>query len=47
MPVKTETVAVRVSAEEKEKLKTEADKLDMTVSKYLYNLIFKRRDSNG
>ena len=47
MPVKSETIAVRVSAEEKEKLKVDAAKQDLTVSKYIYNLIFKRRDNNG
>ena len=41
MAVKTETIGIKVSPEEKERIKREAEALDMTVSKYLYNKIFK------
>ena len=39
--VKTESIAIKVSPEEKEKIKALAAEADQTVSKYLYNLIFK------
>jgi hypothetical protein len=41
MAIKTECVAIKVTPEEKEKIKAEADKLDITVSKYLYNKLIK------
>ena len=41
MAVKTEAVAIKVSPEEKEKIKRLAEKEDMTVSKYLYKLLIK------
>ena len=39
MATKTECVAIKVSPEEKEKIKQLADSADMTVSKFLYNII--------
>jgi uncharacterized protein (DUF1778 family) len=42
MTVKTETVTIKVTPEEKELIKQEAEKLDMTVSKYLHRIIFKK-----
>lgn len=45
MKTKTETVAIRVTPEEKERLKALAAADDVTVSKYLYRLVFKREDS--
>lgn len=39
--MKTETVAIKVSPEEKQKIKEKAAALDQTVSKYLYNLLIK------
>ena len=41
MAVKTETLTIKVSPEEKEIIKQLAEKADQTVSKYLYNKIFK------
>ena len=38
---KTETIAIRVSPEEKEKIQKLAAEKDQTVSKYLHRLIFK------
>lgn len=42
MAVKTETLAIKVSPEEKEMIKKLAEEKDMTVSKYLHKLIFKK-----
>lgn len=39
--VKTESVAIKVTPEEKELIKQLAADADQTVSKFLYNLIFK------
>ncbi len=39
--MKTETLTIKVSPEEKEKIKALAADADQTVSKYLYRLIFK------
>ena len=39
--MKTETVAIRVSAEEKEQIKILAAADDVTISKYLYRLLIK------
>ena len=39
MATKTESVAIKVTPEEKEKIKKLAEAADMTVSKYLYRLI--------
>ena len=36
MSIKTETVTIKVSPEEKEMIKKLAETADMTVSKYLY-----------
>ena len=41
MAVKTETLAIKVSPEEKQKIKELAAKEDITVSKLLYKIIFK------
>lgn len=40
MAVKTETLTIKVSPEEKEMIKQLAEAADMTVSKYLYGQIF-------
>lgn len=40
MAIKTETIAIKVSPEEKEQIKQLAAAADMTVSKYLYKKIF-------
>ena len=39
MATKTESVAIKVSPEEKEQIKALAAEEDVTVSKYLYKLI--------
>jgi predicted DNA-binding protein len=44
MAVKTEVVAIKVSPEEKEKIKALAAQQDMTVSKYLYKLLIKNME---
>ena len=41
MAVKTETLTIKVSPEEKEKVKQLAAKKDWTVSKWLYNTLIK------
>lgn len=41
MATKTETIAIKVTPEQKEEIKKLAEAQDMTVSKYLYNIIFK------
>lgn len=38
---KTETLAIKVTPEEKQRIREKAAALDMTVSKYLYNLLIK------
>lgn len=43
---KTETVALRLTAEEKTYLQEQAKKADMTVSKYLYKIIFSKDEEN-
>lgn len=43
MATKTETIAIKVSPEEKEQIKALADQLDVTVSKLLYNFLFKEQ----
>ena len=40
MATKTETLTIKVSPEEKEKIKKLAETADITVSKYLYKIIF-------
>ncbi len=37
---KSETLTIRVSPEDKERIKAAAEAQDMTVSKYLYRLLF-------
>lgn len=44
MATKTETLAIKVSPEEKQKIKELAAKQDVTVSKLLHNLIFPKED---
>ena len=44
MAVKTETVAIRVSPEEKQKLQEMAAQMDMTISKMLHNIIFDKEN---
>lgn len=44
MAVKSETIAIRVSAEEKKKMQELAAKEDITVSKLLYRMLFKKED---
>lgn len=39
MAIKTESVAIKVSPEEKQKIKKLAEDANTTVSKYLYKLI--------
>ena len=41
MATKTETIAIKVTPEEKELIKRLAQEQDITVSKYLYKIIFK------
>ena len=42
--VKTETLAIKVTPEEKRKIKELADKQDVTVSKLLHRMIFPKED---
>ena len=44
MAVKTETIAIKVTPEEKEHIQKEAEKLDITVSKYLHKIVFKKEN---
>lgn len=44
MAVKTETLTIKVSPEEKERIKQLAQEKDWTVSKYLYNMLFKDQE---
>jgi hypothetical protein len=46
LATKTETIAIKVAPEEKEKIKKLAAAADVTVSKYLYNIIFKGDNKN-
>ena len=39
--IKAETITIRVTPEEKEEIKLIADQLDVTVSKLIYNFLFK------
>ena len=41
MATKTETLTIKVSAEEKARIKELAEEQDVTVSKLLYRMIFK------
>lgn len=43
MAIKTETLTIKVSPEEKERIRKLAETADQTISKYLYNLVFKDR----
>lgn len=47
MATKTETVTIKVTPEEKEYIKQEAEKLDITVSKYLHKIVFKEVKKDG
>lgn len=40
MAIKTETITIKVSPEEKEQIKKLAADADVTVSKYLYRIVF-------
>ena len=42
--VKAETITIRVTPEEKEKIKLIADQLDITISKLIYNFLFKKHN---
>ena len=42
MATKTETVTIKVTPEEKEKIKKLAEEQDITVSKLLYRMIFQK-----
>jgi uncharacterized protein (DUF1778 family) len=44
MAIKTETLTIKVNPEEKEKIREAAAAADQTISKYLYNLIFKNKN---
>ena len=46
MATKTETLTIKVSPEEKDKIKALAAEKDWTVSKLLYNLIFQEDKRN-
>lgn len=41
MATKTATIAIKVSPEEKKRIEKIAEEKDITVSKLLYNLVFK------
>lgn len=47
MAIKTETLTIKVSPEEKEKIKVLAASADQTVSKYLYRLVFGKGDTEN
>ena len=51
MAVKTEVIGIKVTPEEKEFIKKEAERQDVTVSKLLYRLIkkefFDKEDTNN
>lgn len=44
MAVKTETIAIKVTPEEKQLIKELAEKQDVTVSKLLHRMIFPKED---
>ena len=41
---KTESISLKVTPEEKQKIKELAEKQDVTVSKYLYRILFPKED---
>lgn len=45
--MKTETITIKVSPQEKEKIQRLAKEDDVTVSKYLYRLVFKKEDNGN
>lgn len=47
MAVKTETLTIKVSQEEKELIKKLAAEADMTVSKFLYKKLIQEANENG
>lgn len=47
MPLKSETVAIRITAEEKELIQQRAQKEDVSISKYLYRLLIKEMSKEG
>jgi uncharacterized protein (DUF1778 family) len=46
MATKTETIAIKVSAEEKKFIQELAAKEDVTVSKLLYRMVFKKKEGS-
>ena len=44
MAIKTETLTIKVTPEEKEQIKQLADRADVSVSKYLYRILFPKED---
>ena len=44
MAVKTETITIKVTPEEKKKIQELAEKQDVTVSKMLHRMIFKQEE---
>ena len=44
MATKTETLTIKVTPEEKEEIKRLAEKEDVTVSKYLYRMLFSKKN---
>ena len=47
MATKTETLTIKVTPEEKEKIKELATQEDVSVSKYLYRLLFRRKEDKN
>ena len=47
MATKTETLTIKVTPEEKEEIKRLAEKEDVTVSKYLYRMLFPKKIWGG
>lgn len=43
MATKTETLTIKVTPKEKEEIKRLAEKEDVTVSKYLYRMLFPKK----
>lgn len=45
--IKAETITIRVTPEEKEAVKALADQLDVSISKLIYNFLFKEQKILG
>lgn len=43
---KTASISLKVTPEEKQKIRELAEKDDVTISKYLYRIIFKKNEKN-